>query len=263
MFGEMVASVEHLGPVSSRPATVKWRQLSKSNRQSTIGTRQTEYHEALPSSANDEARCDCKFTDDGNASWYSVCRVPMVEWRLDCENCRPPWYRSQVLPRRDDMWNNRWHVQTPPPPLPKKKKKTNKKQKQLDTSEEFKKVFTASTTSMTFFTGTLTIGLHCWIRLHCYLGFFSRHRFARLRSVCNRWSCQAIVKKVHGLQVLTLSLVNRLMLSKMAARWLLNWGRDDSEPRTGQYRMHIYYHWSYWHSQRRHICRTFRFWTAQ
>ena len=28
------------------------------------------------------------FADDGNASWYSVCRVPMVEWRLDCENCR-------------------------------------------------------------------------------------------------------------------------------------------------------------------------------
>ena len=26
--------------------------------------------------------------DDANASWYSVCRVPMVEWRLDCENCR-------------------------------------------------------------------------------------------------------------------------------------------------------------------------------
>ena len=25
---------------------------------------------------------------DGNASWYSVCRVPVVEWRLDCEDCR-------------------------------------------------------------------------------------------------------------------------------------------------------------------------------
>ena len=24
----------------------------------------------------------------GNASWYWVCRVLMVEWRLDCENCR-------------------------------------------------------------------------------------------------------------------------------------------------------------------------------
>ena len=32
--------------------------------------------------------CDCAFTDDGNASRYSVCWVPMVEWRLDCENCR-------------------------------------------------------------------------------------------------------------------------------------------------------------------------------
>ena len=28
----------------------------------------TEYHEALPSSANDGVRCDCTFTDDGNAS---------------------------------------------------------------------------------------------------------------------------------------------------------------------------------------------------
>ena len=28
------------------------------------------------------------FADDGNASWYWVCRVPMVEWLLDCENCR-------------------------------------------------------------------------------------------------------------------------------------------------------------------------------
>ena len=28
------------------------------------------------------------FADDGNASWYSVCRVPMVEWRLDWEDCR-------------------------------------------------------------------------------------------------------------------------------------------------------------------------------
>ena len=32
------------------------------------GTQQTKYHEALPSSANDEVRCDCTFTDDGNAS---------------------------------------------------------------------------------------------------------------------------------------------------------------------------------------------------
>ena len=32
-------------------------------------------------------KCDCAFADDGGASWYSVCQVPMVEWRLDCENC--------------------------------------------------------------------------------------------------------------------------------------------------------------------------------
>ena len=30
--------------------------------------RQTEYHKALPSSVNDEVRCDCMFANDGNAS---------------------------------------------------------------------------------------------------------------------------------------------------------------------------------------------------
>ena len=76
------------GPVSWRSTIVKYRQSSQSNRHSTIATRQSEYHEALPSSANDEVRCDCTFADDGNASWYWVCRVPMVKWRFDCENCR-------------------------------------------------------------------------------------------------------------------------------------------------------------------------------
>ena len=75
-----------LGPVSWRPMTVKWWQFSQSNRHSTIGAWQTEYNEALQLSANDEVSCDCTFADVGNASWYSVCRVPMVEWRLDCEN---------------------------------------------------------------------------------------------------------------------------------------------------------------------------------
>ena len=74
--------------VLASPGAVKWWQFSQSNRHSTIGTRQTEYHEALPSSANDEVRCDCTFADDGNASWYSLCRVPIVEWRFDCEDCR-------------------------------------------------------------------------------------------------------------------------------------------------------------------------------
>ena len=41
--------------------------VSQSNRHST-DTRQTESHEALPSSAKDEVRCDCTFADDGNAS---------------------------------------------------------------------------------------------------------------------------------------------------------------------------------------------------
>ena len=31
--------------------------------------------------------CSHSCADDGNASWYSVCRVPMVKWRLDYENC--------------------------------------------------------------------------------------------------------------------------------------------------------------------------------
>ena len=39
---------EEQGPVSWRPTTVKWRQFSQSNRHSTIGTRQAEYHETLP-----------------------------------------------------------------------------------------------------------------------------------------------------------------------------------------------------------------------
>ena len=34
----------------------------------TVFTVQTEYPETLPSSANDEVRCDCTFADDGNAS---------------------------------------------------------------------------------------------------------------------------------------------------------------------------------------------------
>ena len=34
-----------------------------------------------------QTRLISSFADDGNASWYSVCRMPIVEWRLDCENC--------------------------------------------------------------------------------------------------------------------------------------------------------------------------------
>ena len=47
-----------------------------------------QYHEALPSSTNMQSHLTSSFADDGNPSWYSVCRVPMVEWRLDRENCR-------------------------------------------------------------------------------------------------------------------------------------------------------------------------------
>ena len=45
---------------------------------------QTEYYEALPSSANNEVRCDCKFANDGNASWYSFvkCRRWNDSWTV-------------------------------------------------------------------------------------------------------------------------------------------------------------------------------------
>ena len=76
------------GPVSWRPTTIKWRQSSQSNRHSTISTRQTEYHEALPSSTNMQSHLTSLFADDGNTLQYLVCWVPMVEWRLNCENCR-------------------------------------------------------------------------------------------------------------------------------------------------------------------------------
>ena len=75
------------GPVSWRLTTIKWRQSSQSNRYFTIATRQTNYHEALPLSVNVQSHLTSLFADDGNASWYSVCQVSMVEWRLDCENC--------------------------------------------------------------------------------------------------------------------------------------------------------------------------------
>ena len=78
---------EHQGPASWRLTTVKWWQFSQSNCHYTIGARQTEYHEALPSSANMQSHLTSSFTNNGNASWYSVCRVPIVEWWLDCEDC--------------------------------------------------------------------------------------------------------------------------------------------------------------------------------
>ena len=66
------------------------------------------------SSANDKVRCGCTFAEDGNASWYSVFRVPIVEWRLDCRHLTvvgPPWYRPQVTEKfldgrvPTDTWN--------------------------------------------------------------------------------------------------------------------------------------------------------------
>ena len=57
-----------LGPVSWKSTAVKRRQFLQSNCLSTIGTRQTEYHEALPSSANVQLQLTSSFADDGNAS---------------------------------------------------------------------------------------------------------------------------------------------------------------------------------------------------
>ena len=42
--------------------------VSQSNHNSTIGTLQTEYHEALPSSASVQSHLSSSFADDGNAS---------------------------------------------------------------------------------------------------------------------------------------------------------------------------------------------------
>ena len=91
-----------LGLVSWRPTTVKWRQSSQSNRHSTIGTPQTEYREALPSSANDQVKCDCTFAYDGNVSWNSGLwsadgGMTVGLWRLSSlDGRRPPWYRPQI-----------------------------------------------------------------------------------------------------------------------------------------------------------------------
>ena len=133
--GQAATVTTHLRPASWRPTTVEWRQFSQSNRHSTIGTRQTEYHEALPSSANVQSHLTSSFADDGNASWYSVCRVPMAKWQLDCQNCRystvvglhdtGPWMResqlqcrrgpgqensrySHVMPRTDQVCQRTW-----------------------------------------------------------------------------------------------------------------------------------------------------------
>ena len=112
-----------LGPVAWRPTTVKWRQSLQSNRHSTVGTRQTEYHEALPSTANVQSHLT-SFADDGNASWYSVCRVPMVDWRLDYKDCRhltvvglhdtglctavDRWRRPPPCPGESNRWREDW-----------------------------------------------------------------------------------------------------------------------------------------------------------
>ena len=67
-----------LVPVSWRPTTTC---------HFTIGTPQTEYHEALPSLAAVQSHLTSSFANDGNPSWYLICWVPMVEWWVDYEDC--------------------------------------------------------------------------------------------------------------------------------------------------------------------------------
>ena len=100
-------AVRFQGPVSWRPTTVKWRDFTVQPSFHHC-TRQTEYHEALTSSANDEVRCDCKFADDGNASWYSgrfvECRwwndgrtvKTVVNWRSSASMIPTPGRVKQV-----------------------------------------------------------------------------------------------------------------------------------------------------------------------
>ena len=145
------------GPASWRPTTVKWRQFSQSNRHYTIGTRQTKYHEVLPSSANVQSHLTSSFADDGNASWYSVCRVPMVEWRLHCENCRHLTVVGLHFTGPSLLWQFpsshsgdhailtstgkkeiRWHYET----LTKKNNNNNKKTKTKPKMDKYTKVGT-------------------------------------------------------------------------------------------------------------------------
>ena len=70
-------------PVSWRPTIVKKRQFSQSNRHYTIGTGLTEYHEALPSSANVQSQLTSSFADDGTRFvecrwWYDGWTVKTV-----------------------------------------------------------------------------------------------------------------------------------------------------------------------------------------
>ena len=74
------------------------------------GHQQTETAIITINSANDEVRCDCTFADDGNASWYSVCGVPMVEWRLGCEDFR---HLTVVGLHDTGPWLPRWGTHNP------------------------------------------------------------------------------------------------------------------------------------------------------
>ena len=86
----MMAAWQHKafnqGPVLWRPTTVKWRQFSQSNRHSTFGTRQTQYHEALPSS--------------GNMHQTSLCRSTMMVALHDTGFVKCRW------------WNDGWTVKS-------------------------------------------------------------------------------------------------------------------------------------------------------
>ena len=63
--------------------------------------RQTEYHDALPSLASDEVRCDSAFANDSNASWLGLSSTDggmrIGLWKLSSLDSRqPPWYQPQT-----------------------------------------------------------------------------------------------------------------------------------------------------------------------
>ena len=76
----------HRGLVSWRLMTVKWWVFTvQPSVHHWHSTNQVSWSVIII--CEQRVRRDYTFADDGNTSWCSVCRVPMVEWWLDCENC--------------------------------------------------------------------------------------------------------------------------------------------------------------------------------
>ena len=77
------------GLVSWMLTTVKWWQFSQSNCHSTIGTRQTEYHEAVPSLANVQSHFVILSLSSADGG--------MMAALSSVDGGRPPWYRPQII----------------------------------------------------------------------------------------------------------------------------------------------------------------------